>query len=441
MRNKLINFLTEDIWRIRLRDLPRAKSMLVRNSRVILLSVRGFDEDKCKLRASALTFYTLLSIVPVVALAFGIAKGFGLQEMLETHLLQNLPAQEEILIQLVTFSKSMLETAKGGLIAGIGTAILFWLVVRMLGYIERSFNDIWGVKEKRPVGRKLADYLAIMVLGPIFLITSTSIIMFITTQVELITGNVEFLGFFSPLILTSLKAMPYLLIWLLFTFLYMYMPNTRVNFSSGILAGIVAGTIYVLTQEAYLTLQIGVSRYNAIYGSFAAVPLFLIWLQISWFIVLFGAEISFAHQNVDTYEFEPDCLRLSHSFKKLLSLHIMRYIIDQFTEKESENRTCAAGISHELEIPIRLVRQILFDLENCGMVTRTCSDNDREPDYVPAKDLTGITIGDFIQKVETSGLDQLRVKNTPSLEKLGKTLENFRSIVNQASENIPLKDI
>lgn len=441
MLDKIITFITEDIWRIRLKDLPRGRSIMIRNFRVVLLGIRSFTEDKCQLRAASLTFYTLLSIVPLVAMAFGIATGFGLQHRLEAQLLENLPAQEEVLLQVVNFAKSLLETARGGLIAGVGVFFLFWMVIKVLSNIEKSFNDIWGIKKMRPIGRKLADYLSIMVLCPIFLIASSSIVVFITTHVELFTREIELLGFFSPLILTSLKLLPYLLIWALFCFVYMFMPNTKVNFTSALLAGVVAGTIYVIAQEAYFTFQIGVAKYNAIYGSFAALPLFLIWLKISWLVVLFGAEISFAHQNVETYEFEPDCLRLSYSFKKLLMLHITHHIISRFMDPGTPNNTSAADISHDLEIPIRLVRQLLSQLEEAGVLTSTCEQEKTDPDYLPAKDITDIKISELLQKLEEKGLNRLPLKTTPGLEKLEEVLALFRESLKNSPENALLRTI
>ena len=194
MIKKLIDFIKTDIWRLSLRKLSRRKSFIIKQLRIVLLAFRGFDEDKCQLRASALTFYSLLSIVPVVAMAFGIAKGFGFEKVLEQQLLTKLPGQEEVLQQVIAFANSFLETVRGGVIAGIGVLLLFWTVVKVLGNIEKSFNDIWGIKEARSFGRKLSDYLSIMVVCPIFVILSSSITVFIATQLTLIIDKISLLG-------------------------------------------------------------------------------------------------------------------------------------------------------------------------------------------------------------------------------------------------------
>ncbi|HOO90878.1 MAG TPA: YihY/virulence factor BrkB family protein [Syntrophales bacterium] len=343
---RFIEFIKGDIWRIRLKDLPRKRSFLIKQLRIFLLSLRGFDEDKCQLRASALTFYSLISIVPVAAMAFGIAKGFGFEKRLERQLLEQFQGQEEVITRVIDFAHSLLTNTKGGVIAGVGVILLFWAVIKVLGNIEASFNDIWGIREARSLGRKFSDYLSVMLLCPILLILSSSAAVFITTQVTLIVEKISLLGIFSPLISFLLKLLPYGIVWVLFSFLYIFMPNTKVNFRSGILAGIIAGTIYQIVQFGYIAFQVGAAKYNAIYGSFAALPLFLIWLQLSWLIVLFGAEFSFAHQNVDTYEFEPDSLKISGSFKRLLSLQIAHLLVSNFAE--GEKPLTATQISHRL---------------------------------------------------------------------------------------------
>ena len=160
--SKNIEFIKNDIWRIREGDLPRSKFFLIRLLRIFIISLRGLTEDKCQLRASALTVYSLLSIVPIAAVAFGIAKGFGFEKTLEKQLLEKLAGHEEVVSSVVNYAHALLENTKGGLIAGIGVIVLFWSIIRVLGYIENSFNDIWGVKKGRSIGRKITDYLSLI---------------------------------------------------------------------------------------------------------------------------------------------------------------------------------------------------------------------------------------------------------------------------------------
>jgi membrane protein len=437
--SNFFSFIRADIWRIRLADLPFGKSFVIRQLRIIILAIRGYDEDKCFVRASSLTFYTLLSIVPVAALFLGIAKGFGFERLLERRLYENFPGQEEILEQVINFSDSLLQQTRGGVIAGIGLAVLFWSVLKVLNHIERSFNDIWQIKKGRNWGRKFSDYLAIMLISPIIIIMSGSVTVFITTQVELITQRVALVGVFSPLIFSLLKFLPYILIWMLFTFLYVLMPNTKVNFKAGLLGGVVAGTLYQIAQGVYISFQIGAARYNAIYGSFAALPLFLMWVQISWWIVLFGAELSFANQNVDTYEYEPDSLKVSPGFKKLLTLQIAHLLVKKF--ENGDKPLSDSQISTQLEMPIRLIHNILFDLVQAGLVSEILTKVDKKLAYQPACDINKLTIQYVLASLEQSGTDTIPVLRTDDYQALFDALKNFSEAMEKSPANKLLKDI
>jgi membrane protein len=236
-----------------------------------------------------------------------------------------------------------------------------------------------------------------------------------------------------------LKLLPYLVIAILFTFIYIFMPNTKVNFRSGLLAGITAGILYQIFQIAYIKLQIGVAKYNAIYGSFAALPLFLIWLQISWIIILSGGELSFAHQNVHTYEFEPDCLNVSHSFKKLLSLRIVHLLVKHFSN--GEKPLDEDEISHYLEIPIRLVRQILYELVNAGVVSQIKINEERTVAFQPALSTDTLTVKFVLDALDKYGTDNIPVARTEEMKQLSECLMAFGDTIEQSPANRRLKDI
>jgi len=439
IKSKITEFFKTGVWRIRLKDLPRKKAFAIKQLRIILLTIRGFSDDKCPLRASALTFYSLLSVVPVAAMAFGIAKGFGFAKRLEKQLYENFSAQEEVLTQVITFANSLLENTKGGVIAGIGIAILFLSVIKVLSHIESSLNAIWEIEESRSFGRKISDYLSIMLICPILVIMSSSVTVFITTQITHITEKVALLGMFSPIIFFMLKMLPYGLIWILFITIYIFMPNTRVDFSAGIIAGVIAGTIFQIAQWTYINFQVIVAKYNAIYGSFAALPLFLIWLQISWLVVLFGAEISFAYQNVDTYEFETDTRRISPAFKKLLALQITHLLVNNFSK--GEKPLTANQISQALEMPVRLVRQILNELVESGIFSSTKSNIDKDPAYQPARDINLFTVKYIIEALEHRGSNDIPVAQTSKLQALSETLETFGDEIEKSPANRLLTDI
>ena len=439
MVSKLIHFITTDIWRIQLKNVSRTRSFFIKQLRIILLALRGFDEDKCQLRASALTFYSLLSIVPVLAMVFGVAKGFGFEKLLEKQLLEKFPTQQEVFSQIIAFANQMLENTKGGLVAGIGVAVLFWTVIKVLGNIERSFNDIWGIKKTRSISRKFSDYLSIMLICPILVIVSSSLTVFISTQIALIMQKVSFLGAAGPFITLLLEFLPYVVIWVLFSFIYIFMPNTKVSLSSGILGGVIAGTIYQVVQWVYINFQIGVAKFNAIYGSFAALPLFLVWLQLSWLIVLLGAEISFAHQNVDTYEFEPDCLKASQAFKRLIAIYITQRIIKNFDAGKAP--LTATALSHELEIPIRLVRELLFELTQVRILSEVKEQDNQELGFQPARDPQTLTIFSVARALENKGSGAIPVPQTEALTVVSDSLQAFAETIEKSPKNKLLKDI
>jgi len=439
MLSRIIKFLRTDIWRIRLGDYPRAKSFLLKQLRVIVLAVRGFDEDKCGFRASALTFYSLLSIVPVVAMMFGIAKGFGLEKRVHDELMQRMQGQEEVARRVIEFANSLLENTSGGFIAGVGVAFLFWTVIKVLSNIEHSFNDIWGVKRPRSLGRKFSDYLSVILVCPFLLVTAGSMTVLISSQVRMFIERFAVLHSVGPLILVLLKLLPYCTVWIAFTFIFIFMPNTKVKWRSGLLAGVVAGTIFQIVQWLYINFQIGAARYGAIYGSFAALPLFLLWLQASWLVVLFGAELSFAHQNVETYEFEPDCLSVSHSFKMLLSLLVTGLLVKDFCRGQPP--LDAATISHRLDIPIRLVREVLFELVRAGVIAEVKTETEKESAYQPARDVDTLTVKYVIDALENAGSASLPLVQSRELDRLKDCLNQFSASMEQSPANIALKDI
>lgn len=436
---KIKQFIEKDVWRLPLRELSPKKSFLVKQLRIILIALKGFNEDRVQLQASALTYYTLLSIIPVVAMAFGIAKGFGLEKYLEMQLQEALSGSEQVYEWIISFSHSLLQTTKGGLIAGIGMLILVFTVIKVLNNIEKSFNDIWQISKPRRWSRKLSDYFAMMLIAPIFLIMSGSATIFITTQIENIAENIAILGFISPVLLFLVRLIPYMLIWMIFTLVYMVMPNTNVKFSSALIAAIIAGTLFQLAQWGYIHFQIGVSRYNTIYGSFAALPLMLLWMQISWLIILFGAEISFANQNVENYEFEAETSNISPYSKKIFSLYVLNYLTRNFYYNKPP--VTSWDISHELKISNKLVRNILNDLSKTKLITATQGMHAKELLYQPAVDINQITITSALEKLETHGNNEILANSTKELIKIKETIDHFYNSMKNSPENKLLKDI
>jgi len=436
---KARQFVKRDIWVIPPEQHSPPKYFLIRQLKIILIAIRGFTHDKIQLRASALTFYTLLSIVPVVAMLFGIASGFGFEKTLEKIIVEKFQNQKEVMDWIIKFAQNFLQNANGGVIAGFGIVLLFWSVMRVLGNIEQSFNDIWQIKVSRPLVRKFTDYLSIMLLAPIFFILSSSLTVYISTQIAEITNESLLLHALGPLLYFLLNLIPYVLVWMVFTLIYMVMPNTKVVFSSALIAGIIAGSMFQILQWGYIQFQIGVNRYSAIYGGFAAFPLFLIWLQISWLIVLLGAEISFANQNVENYEYEEESLHISQYYKRILALYIARHIIKNF--ETGDDPLTATRISQKLQIPIRIVREILYELVQTKILSETITASPRERAYQPAKDIHTLTVHLVMDALEKHGSHELPIIESNELSKITEIQRSFSKVIKKSPSNILLKEI
>jgi len=442
MISRLIHFFKTGIWEIRLKDLPLIKAFFVRTLRIILLTSRGFIRDHCQKTASVLTYYSLLNIVPVVAMAFAMAKGFGLEKLIEKQIIQIADKanwQADVTTQILTFSHKILEQAKGGLIAGVGVILLFWTVISILGKIEESFNDIWEIKKSRTLVRKFSDYIAIMVFGPVLLIISSSATVLVASQMKVILNKIALLGVFSKVILFLLNVLPYVSIWVLLTMLYLVMPNTRIPLRSAILGGIAAGTITQIVQWVYIKFQIGVASYGAIYGSFAALPLFLAWLQISWMIVLFGAEIAYANEHYETYGFHPDYSRISVSSKKLLTLRIFHLLTKKFSL--GEKPLSVRQVAHALEIPVRLVQRHLQELSEVGLVVETAKGVKTEVAFQPGRTIENITVKFALDEYEKYGITKVPDFQSDDADKISKCLKDISETMEKSPANVRLKDI
>lgn len=434
---RIVKFFSHEIWSVRLDDFPKHKSLLYRALRIIVLAYRGFNEDMVMLRASALTYFTLMSIVPVLAMGFGIAKGFGMDKYLEEQILIQFQGQEQIIAQLIEFSNSLLKNTGGGLIAGIGVAVLFWSVLKVFNNIENAFNGIWQIEKGRTMSRKFSDYLSMMLIAPILMILASSMNVYISTQVTNLSEKIRIVNAIDPYLMFLLQFMPYLITSLLFTILYIVMPNTTVKPLSAIIAGVLAGTAFSVVQWAYIDFQIGVSQYNAIYGSFAALPLFLFWLQLSWLILLFGAEISFAHQNEKLYEFETESLNISQHSRKMLSILLLNRIIKQFMAGEPALK--AQELSSELRLPIRLVRSLLANMVSCRIISETITETPKNHAFQPAQFIDNFSVWHVINALDMQGTTL--EPETPEMDKILGIHSAFIEKVKSIPENILIKNL
>jgi len=433
------HFMKTGIWRMRLADLSGRRSLLVRLARILVLAVREFVNDRCTLQAASLTFYTLLSIVPVMAMAFGIAKGFGVEKLLQAQIESAFAAQEEVRDRILEFSTSLIQSTQGGMIAGIGVIVLFYTVVMVLSSMENSFNGIWKVRKARSWIRKFTDYFSILLIAPILVAMAGSVTITLHTQLTRLAQSVSLLQVLSSPLFFFVRMLPYGLVWILFTLVYIIIPNTKVRIGSALAAGVVSGTAYQVTQWAYINFQVGVSKYNAIYGSFAALPLFLVWIHLSWLLVLFGAELAFSIQNVGEYELEPDSRRLSPFFEKLLALKVGYLIVQGFAR--GDRPLCASEISARLKIPHPLVRRALTALTDSGNFTEYRHDDSEQPVVAPSRDIHTLTVSRVLADLDHRGVEDLPVMKTPEWKKLDATLHAFQEAVRTSGADRLLKDI
>ncbi|MDR3189329.1 MAG: YihY/virulence factor BrkB family protein [Prevotellaceae bacterium] len=434
-----VQFITYDIWHIDKTRVNARDFMLIKLLKVIFISVRGFFVDKISLRASALTFYTLIAVVPVLAMLIGVAKGFGLSEYLLSLLHTRFSDQQELLTFLLDFSESMLSRSKGGLITGVSVLFLLWAVLNLLNNIEISFNYIWQVKRARPWSRKLADYLSVILIAPIFLIVSSSITVVMHARVVSLATELGVYPYVAPIVKLGFKSLSYVLLWLVFTFVYVAMPYTKVRLAPALVAGVIAGTLFHLVQNFYIYSQVMVSNYSAIYGSFAAVPLFLLWAQASWLILLFGAELSFATQNVQHYEYGANTQSLSMRERKLLALLIVRCIVGNFAA--GSKPMGSSEIAAALNISVRITRDILFGLIQCGVVSETVTSDPKVTAYQPAMDIHAITVGCVLERMEASGAQYADNASTVDRQRLERLLSQISLRVGEREGKLKVMEI
>jgi membrane protein len=429
---KLKEFFTNDIWEVKLEKFPGWQRGAIKLLRIVLMSVKDFKEKNLELRATSLTLYSLLSIVPVIAMIFGIAQGFGLEQYLDEQLNKAFKSQPAILENLLTYVHNILGSAKGGIIAGFGFLLLLWSVLQVLSSIEDSFNSIWHVKTARTWARKFTDYLSIMMLAPIFIVLSGVLNVLIATKLQMVAAQLNILGeFISQSIVFCIQLLPYLTTSVLFFLLYMVLPNTRVKPKAAWYAGIVAGVIFQVFQWGYIEFQFGVSRYNAIYGSFASIPLFITWLQISWMIVLIGAEISYSVQNVTNFESFQNNIRINQRMRQLYSIYILRYIAQKFNNAQAAPDL--AELSKSLDLPTGMIKQLINEMQECNLIASNLKNN--VVYYVPAVDLRFLTLNHIITKLQMSGGSTELECNNSDLDKVKNAYADFAEQVNQSSSN------
>lgn len=428
---KIIHFLTVDIWRVDTNGIGTLKAFLYNILKSFILTIRNIDGSKLNSRASALTYSTLLSIVPLLAVLFAIARGFGLQNLMQSELGHYFAGQKDMLEKAMVFIDQSLEYAKGGVFLGIGVILLLYTVINLIASIEDNFNLIWNVKNGRTYFRKFTDYLALLLITPVFIICNSGLTIFLSS-----TSDMNIIGLvISPF----LKILPFIITIFMFTFIYIYIPNTKVKFSSAFFAGIVTGLAFQVFQLLYIGGQIWISKYNAIYGSFAALPLLLLWMQLSWFIVLIGVQLSFSYQNIKKFSFEKESEHISRRYKDFVLLCIAGLIAKRF--EKGEKPYTANELSEQYRIPTRLTGDTLYFLEKMGIIVETASDEDNVPAYIPAIDIHKISVEYLFQKVDMYGSEDFDMDNGKEFADEWNVILNLRKSLEEKGKDVLVKDL
>ena len=422
------SYASSGVW-----DDPSNKTK-VKVVKVINLSFRSFMDRDLQTKSMSLTYSTVLAIVPTFAMIFAIGRGFGFQNLLEDQLLMNFPAQKSFITFALKFVDSYLNQASQGVFVGVGLIFLLYTLVSLLSDIETNFNQIWDIKKDRSILQKVTDYIAICLLVPIMMICSSGVSIFMSSTLQ---SNDHF-AFLTPIVNVALEASPFVLAFLAFSISFCLIPNTRVKIKYATTAGAICAVIFQILQMLFLSGQLYVSKYNAIYGSFSFLPLLLIWLQLSWLILLFGCVLTYSLQNIFAFNFLDNSVPPSRSLETKVMLIIMSIIAKRF--HNGEPPLSAQEISVNYNLPIRMVNRLCDKLKKAGLINLVMKDNETTG-VTPAVDTDELTVGNIFKRIENEGnshyiprFDKIYANTITTLDKwFGNCYEDLNKI--------PLKDI
>ena len=431
----LWKFLTYDIWRITEDEVTKTTFSLYNIIKTIYLCINRFTKDRLVNNASALTYSTLLAIVPILAILFAIARGFGFSNLMENQVRMGFGGHNQTTEVILQFVDSYLSETKSGIFIGVGLIMLLWTVINLITNIEITFNRIWQIKKARSMYRKITDYFSMFLLVPILIVISGGLSIFMSTTLKYIEDFV----LLAPILKFLIRLIPFALTWFMFTGLYIYMPNTKVKFKHALIAGVLAGTAHQAFQFLYISGQLWVSRYNAIYGSFAALPLFLLWLQISWTICLFGAELTYAGQNIRNFSFDKDTKNISRRYRDFVAILIMSLIAKRF--EENAKPYTAEEISEECQIPIRLTHQILYELQEINLLHEVVDENNEDIGYQPSMDINKMNVALLLDRLDTHGSEDFKIDKDKEFSEQWEVLMNAREEYYKSASHVLLKDL
>ena len=421
-------YMAGGVW-----DDPSTK-MRVKVAKVVNLSIRSFMDRDLQTKSMALTYSTVLAIVPAFAMLFAIGRGFGFQNLLEEQLFMNFPAQKSFITFALKFVDSYLNEASQGVFVGVGLIFLLYTMVSLLSDIETSFNQIWDIKHDRSIYQKITDYIAICLLVPILMICSSGVSIFMSSTLQ---SNDHF-SFLTPLVNVALEASPFLLAFLAFAISFCLIPNTRVKFKYAATSGAICAVMFQILQMLFLSGQLYVSKYNAIYGSLSFLPLLLIWLQFSWLILLFGCVLTYSLQNIFAFNFLDNTIPPSRSLETKVMLIIMAVVAKRFHDELPPLTPQEISVTYNL--PIRMVNRMCDKLRKAGLVNLVMRDADNTG-VAPAVDTDELTVGNIFKKIETEGNSHFIPRFDQIYAETIKSLDQWFGECYKDLDKIPLKDI
>lgn len=408
---KISDFLLYDLWRKTGDGFGKWKRFGYLALRSIVITIRGFFNHDINVRANALTYSMMFAMVPILALEIAIAKGFGFEQIIEDELNDSFLGQMDIVSTIMGFVERYLETTQDGAFIGVGLLVLIWSAYSFFNNIETSFNTIWQVKRSRSPIRQFTTYLAVLLLVPMMVVVSSGLSIFLNTA----TTDMEFFKAMEPLKEFVIKLTPFVTCCLIFSWMYWAIPNTKVGALASFVPGILVGTLYQLLQMLTVYLVAFLSRTSIVYGVFAAIPLLLTWLQLSCLFILSGAELSFAIQNNEDFDYDSDLQHMSRRYKDYVTLYLTYLVVRRFDNGEKPQT--AHEMASENHLPARLVNQLLGRLVEVEILRETYVEGEDERTYVPAYDTNKISVGKVMASIEQQGTELFLGHPTEEREK------------------------
>jgi len=407
----------------------------VKALKIINLSVRTFMDRDLQLRAGALTYNTVLAIIPALAMIFAIARGFGFQNLMQSELFRYFPAQRQALESALAYVDNYLAQASQGVFIGIGLIFLLWTLISLMSNVEDTFNYLWHVNIKRSLRHKFTDYTTLFLLLPILMVCSAGISIFMSDAVQVMFAD----NALSPMMHRLLAFMPIVISWIIFTAAYYFVPNTKVRFLGALFAGVLCGTFFEVVQWLFVSGQVYVSKYNAIYGSFAFLPLLLIWLQLSWLIALSGVVLSYSWQNYDSYAHRDKVNGISQTYANNVAVAVLALAAKKF--KLHDSPLTRAELMREYDIPGLLADRTLERLVNAGLLITVVGHEADGGSYNPAFDPDEMTVNKATNDLADTGYAHFIPKADSRFAALLDRVAAMRDNQQNTSSDIPLLDL